>query len=214
VVGFLRITATMRWRVTYPQGPGLRVQWADIADVEPRLEEYRRFAVTVPVEEQQRVELYAQATYLKYRSARENFAATVGNFQEWSKSRLKRRECLGLIEAWTDLANSSLAGALLLRSAWTGDVVVDFVGTNFGVTKYGNPPRGNVGPILLLAATCVGKACGAELIWAETAAETEKWWSSLLASEQRFIKVDYVAEVESRLRFLLNENHVEFAEET
>ena len=90
-------------------------------------------------------------------------------------------------------------GALLLRSAWTGDIVVDFVGTNPEVTKSTDRPLANVGAMLVYAAIHVGVLSSANLIWVETAAHSIKWWKRLLAQGEDFIRVDEIPSTHARL---------------
>ncbi len=86
--------------------------------------------------------------------------------------------------------------------------MVDFVGTNFGVTKYGRQKYANVGVFLVSVAVDVAAVCNARLIWAETARHSREWWGTLLDSKHEFIKFDTVATVSERLDELMKLNGI------
>jgi len=172
--------------------PEVAIAVVSAVDVALRLQAYKAGRTNVPPEEQEMAEVYAEATYLKYQSANDVFGVTVASV-EALKVRLKtaEEETLLLIEAIRSDSGEHL-GALLLRVAWTGDVVVDFVGTNVAATKYGDPPIKNAGAMLLYCALAIAKDIDAEQIYAETARHSEAWWSKLLVAGDKLVKVDNV----------------------
>jgi hypothetical protein len=200
----------MNWIVNYPNGQSIDIRWADVDDVLGRIVEFTGPISGAGARDKKMVESYAEATYLKYRSAREDFAATASSFKDWSKRRALQKETLALLEART--ADGQIAGALLLRSAWTGDIVVDFVMANQAVTKAAVPPIPNVGTMLEAAALDVGFQNGAPLIWAETAAHSTNWWQTLLPSTEQFIRFDSVELSRQRIGEFLRKNGIEFNE--
>ena len=207
-----------RWSFSYSKPSGIEiggeprtffhtevlVNWADIPDVKSSLEEYKRYGQFVPPKEQELVFLYAEATYLKYGAIRNEFASAAADYDQWLQMRKSGRECFALFQARLIEGSSPLAGTRLLRSGWNGDVVVDFVGTNFGVTKYRDRRYPNVGLFLLAAALDVAAESDAKLIWAETAAHSYEWWASLLESEPNFIKFDGVTAVRAKIEAALS----------
>lgn len=203
----------MNWTVRYPNRKRLRIRWAEVEDVPRRIAQFYRSTAAVPARLQQQVELYAEATYLKYRSARDEFSATANSIAEWNRRRMRSQETLALLEAWTDGPAENVAGALLLRSAWTGDIAIDFVVANKSVTQASDPPIENVGLLLVAAALDVGSATAAPLVWAETAAHSTRWWSLMLGSQHEFIRFDSVDVSRQRVGEFLRNNHVEFARE-
>lgn len=173
-----------------------------------RLAMYRKFRGKVPAGEQYLAEVYAEATYLKYRSARDIFQTSVSSLEQWRRLRAEKQEALALFEAWNREPAPQLVGAMLLRSAWTGDIVVDFVGTNFGATKYAMPILSHVGTMLICVALDVGIQSEAKLVWAETARHSSAWWNRLLAGGKNFIKVRALHEAHKDVVELLESANV------
>ena len=169
----------MHFSFTRSDGVIVRVQIAANVDIKKRLDE---FGVgkksTLPRDAQGR--LYARATYLKYNSAVEEFSAVVSSLDEWGRGRSvkeeERGESLMLLEAFDD-ADPRVAGALLLRSAWTNDVVIDFLVVNQQVTETRSPRLDGVGGLLCYAALSIGLVSGAERVLVETASHTKKYWT-------------------------------------
>jgi len=202
------------WKFKYRDpGDGVVVEWAAAADANAALEEYRRSRGTVPNEDQALVETYAEATYLKYRSLRDEFAADAPDYPKWTSMRGKGRECFALLQARVDDGSRPLAGSMLLRSAWTGDVVVDFVGTNFGVTRYSAQRFPLVGVMLVTAAAEIAAASSAGMVWVETARHSHEWWSELLDCPHAFVKFDQVSSVLANLNEFWSSNGATYTNE-
>ena len=85
-------------------------------------------------------------------------------------------ESLMLLEAFAD-ADPRAAGALLLRSAWTNDVVIDFLVVNQVVIDSRSPRLEGVGGLLCYAATSIGLVSSAERVLVETAHHTRRYWT-------------------------------------
>lgn len=208
----------MNWKFTFPGGPCVTVGVSNDVNVDRRLSSYREGRGVVPAGAQAVAETYAEATYLKYRSAHEVFGVTVGSLRELEE-RLghANEETLLLLEAAREDMDRPV-GALLLRVAWTGDLVIDFVGTNPAATKYGKPPLRNGGVVLVYAALKIGKAIGAPLVYAETARHSRLWWDKLLAAGEKLIKVDDIPTAVARIEEIVTmQGQViieEFKEET
>lgn len=204
----------MGWKFIFSNGPVVTIAIADDVDIEQRLAWYREGRGTVPAAVQQVAEIYAEATYLKYGSAHDAFGATVGSLAEL-EDRLGRsnKESIVLLEATREDLDRHV-GALLLRVAWTGDLVVDFVGTNLIATKYGSPPLANGGTMLVYAALRVGEIVGAPLVFAETARHSRRWWDKLLAAGEKLIRVDDVSAAIVRIRDIVTTQGKVIIEET
>lgn len=200
----------MHWTIKYPSGQLIEIRWAGGVDVIGRIAQFSQPIPGVGAGDKKTIETYAEATYLKYRSAREDFAATATSFRDWSRRRARNQETLALLEART--ANDQIAGALLLRSAWTGDIVVDFVVANKAVTMAATPPIPNVGAMLVAAALDIGFYTNAPLIWAETAAHSTNWWQPMLPSVHQFIRFDSVEVSRQRMIQFLTQIGIEFNE--
>jgi len=201
----------MNWTVNYPSGQSITIRWAGAVDIIGRIAQFGQPIPGARAGDQKTIETYAEATYLKYRSARDDFAATATNFRDWSRRRARNQETLALLEART--SDDQVAGALLLRSAWTGDIVVDFVVANKAVTLAANPPILNIGTMLVAAALEVGFHTAAPLIWAETASYSTKWWQLILPSTHEFIRFDSVEVSRHRVSQFLTQIGVEFHEQ-
>jgi hypothetical protein len=200
----------MHWTVKYPSGQSIEIRWAGGVDIIGRIAQFSQPIPGLGAEDKKTIETYAEATYLKYSSARDDFAATVSSFRDWSRRRALNRETLALLEART--ANDQVAGALLLRSAWTWDIVVDFVVANKAVTMAATPPIPNVGAMLVTAALDIGFHTRASLIWAETAAHSTDWWRPILPSAHQFIRFDSVDISRQRMAQFLTRNGIDFHE--
>jgi hypothetical protein len=200
----------MHWTVNYPGGQSIDIRWPGIVDVIGRIAQFGQPIPGAGVQDKKTIETYAEATYLKYRSARDDFAATASSFRDWTRRRARKQETLALLEART--ADDQVAGALLLRSAWNLDIVVDFVVANKAVTKAASPPIPNVGTMLVAAALDVGFLTGASLIWAETAAHSTDWWQTMLPSIHQFIRFDSVEVSRQRMAQFLTYNGIDFHE--
>jgi hypothetical protein len=134
---------------------------------------------------------YAEATYLKYQSAYKHFGAIVSSLSDWAERRgveeVQRRECMMLLEA--RIANDKrIAGALLLRSAWTNDVVVDFLVVNHLVMQEYKPAVRGAGVMLCYAAFSIGLVSEASLVIAETAQHSTEYWARFCPGGMRLIR--------------------------
>lgn len=169
----------MHFSFTRGDGEKVQVRIGAGVNVKERLEQ---FGVGTPADSRrtQQGQLYAKATYLKYNSAVQEFSAVVRSLDEWGNRRAvneeQRVESLMLLEAFSD-SDPRAAGALLLRSAWTNDVVIDFLVVNHFVTDSRAPRLEGVGGLLCYAATSIGLVSGAAQVLVETAQHTKKYWS-------------------------------------
>ena len=200
----------MKWRVRYPDGQSLSIRWSDVKNVTRRIQQFRRPSVAVSFEDQAQVELYAEATYVKYRTARNEFAATANTFADWTQRAGRAEESLALLEAWTSGRDARVAGAILLRRAWTGDVVVDFVVANKSVAQSATRRLKNVGMLLVAAAVDVAVETKAPLVWAETASHSAEWWGFILKSRHNFVRFDTALKTQHRLSVVFRKSHVSF----
>lgn len=193
----------MEWKFNFPSGPVVTIAISADVDTDLRLAWYREGRAVVPAIEQELAEIYAEATYLKYRSASDVFGVTVGSLPDLKKrfGRTKE-ETLILLEGIREDTDQHV-GALLLRFAWTGDIVIDFVGTNLAATKHSVPPLQNSGTLLVYAALRLGEAVGAPLVYAETARHSQAWWDKLLAAGEKLVKVDDVPTAAARLKEII-----------
>jgi hypothetical protein len=200
----------MNWTINYPSGQSIGIRWVGVVDIVGRISQFGQPIPGVSAQNKKTVETYAEATYLNYRSARDDFAVTAPTFKDWSRRRAHNQETLALLEAHT--ADDRVAGVLLLRSAWTGDIVVDFVVANKAVTLAATPPIVNVGTMLVAAALDVGFHTNAPLIWAETAVHSTNWWQPMLPSLNQFIRFDSVEASRQGMSRFLTQIGIEFHE--
>ncbi len=188
-------------RFKYPNGVELVIDIAAPDDIDERLEAY---AISPGIEQGLHA-IYAQATYLKYQTANENFgvvATSPADLEGRMKQALPHIETLVLIEA-TRTDTNQIVGAALLRFGWNGNLVFDFVGSNPSTRGEGVQKLENIGSCLIYEGLRLAKSFGAEDAFAETAYHSVKWWHNHLAKGSDLIKADTVKDALTRTRDLL-----------
>lgn len=159
----------------------VRVKTGIPVDVQERLS---RFQATETSAEDGITGLYARATYLKYRSAMQEFSSVAATFSEWATIRARAKntakEMLLLLEAYLEAPEEkeeTQVGALLLRSAWNFDVVIDFLFAREMRFGPGMEPVTGAGTMMCYSALAIAKVSNASRVLVETAAHSRDFWS-------------------------------------
>jgi hypothetical protein len=152
-------------------------------DVQQRIAEMQPRDIKTPRERD--IAVYSQATYLKFRSAVTEFSAAAFSLSEWEIRREvaleDRRETVMLLEAYAGTADTErVVGALLLRSGWSNDVVIDFLVVDSKAAKELSSELHPLGPLLIYAAAAIAYVSGAKVVMAETAKHTSGYWMNYL----------------------------------
>ena len=170
----------------------VRVQIADKVDADARIRMFGLEDKSSTLRQMQGT-LYARATYLKYHSAIKEFSSVAGGLEEWSKRRnipeSNRVETLLLLEAFVS-GDDRVAGALLLRSAWNNDIIIDFLVVNQEVTLSHAPPIEGLGVLLCYSAFSIGQVSDAERVHVETARHTKHYWPRVCAGGTELIRTE------------------------
>lgn len=181
----------MGTRFQYPNKIEVVVDIASPNDIEGRLISYK---LPASVRSSAKFEIYAEATYLKYQTANTNFgvvSTTSADLVARMKPGKRTTEVLVLIEG-TRTDNNSIIGAALLRFAWTGDLVFDFVGINPNARGVGERELKNLGSCLIYEGLRLAKMFNAKEVFAETAEHSYRWWHNHLAQGSDLIKASSV----------------------
>ena len=190
----------MQWDFRHTAGT-IVVTVAEDVDVAQRLGWYQEGRGKVAEPLQQAAEVYAEATFLKYQSVSTHFGGVTSSLEQLQE-RLSAagEEAFMLLEAARDdVHGDAYAGAILLRIAWTRDLIVDFVGTNPFATKVLGPEIPYVGAMLVYCGLAVSAKVGASFAYAETASHSKAWWEQLLAGGDDLIKVDDIPTALARI---------------
>lgn len=190
-------------RFKYPNNVEVVIDIAAPEDIEGRLAGYRSPA---SAEAATKFEIYAEATYLKYQTANVNFGVVSTTADELiARMGMAERETevLILIEG-TRTDNNLVVGAALLRFAWSGDLVFDFVGTNPHTRGVGDQELKNIASCLVYEGLRLAKAFNAKEVFAETARHSHEWWHNHLAQGSDLIKASSVDDALTNTRACLS----------
>ena len=189
------------WTFQHQRHPTVQVRWTATENLPERLEMFRQAATGRSAHD-----IYARATFVKYKALVEDFAVIARNYADWQFRRKQGVECFALLEA-TAASDTETAGTLLLRSTWTKEAVVDLLGTNQRTTT----PVPGVGVMLVMTACSIARQSGAPRLFVETARHSTRYWRRFLKNGTPFMRYDRSDVAFARAEAILTAGEVTYA---